>query len=335
MTIAARDDVTEFALSALPAPFQGKPRIASILASVTNRVQDLETVAYEIITLRLIESATGIYLDRLGRIVGEPRYGRVDSDYRLGIRGRILANRSNGKHEELRAIVSLLFAGETFSVLESSMALAFVLGSAHTYDEAEQLYRLLDDAAGSGVSIESTFPVSTLGTFRFCSSDGLRTGTDRGFSFTELIDREIDNWTEVGTSYADGDVYSTVTGTSTNIRLDTTIDAHSYVANWKALFSPGTKDWIRVYVVSGIDYLYANCRTKTIGTISGLTGSFDSNGYLNVALPSAGSSAFRVSGVDVDGSPNTTATSGDLLFSIENVRCNAAIGGVFRSVIGG
>lgn len=54
-----------------------------------------------------IERAPGVWLDNLGRILGEPRRGRGDYEHRRGLRVRVLVNRSSGTPAELARIARL------------------------------------------------------------------------------------------------------------------------------------------------------------------------------------------------------------------------------------
>ena len=54
-----------------------------------------------------IERAPGVWLDNLGRIVGEARRGRGDYEYRRGLRVRVLVNRSSGTAPQLARIARL------------------------------------------------------------------------------------------------------------------------------------------------------------------------------------------------------------------------------------
>lgn len=85
-----------------------KPRIMSILRGEAAQYQAIEDACWQLLTEFGVDSATGWALDVLGRIVGEPRQGALDADYRLRVRARIRVNRSDGTIEDVIEVVRLL-----------------------------------------------------------------------------------------------------------------------------------------------------------------------------------------------------------------------------------
>jgi hypothetical protein len=81
--------------------FRGKPVIEGLLDSFTGQVQELEVAVFDVILLRLLPNAALAQLDTLGALVGEPREGRSDTDYREAIKLRIRVNRAQGKAEDV------------------------------------------------------------------------------------------------------------------------------------------------------------------------------------------------------------------------------------------
>lgn len=61
----------------------------------------------------LARGVGGDLLDKLGKIVGQPRNGMVDTDYLVLITARIAANRSDGRRESLIRLAKLLVPGAT------------------------------------------------------------------------------------------------------------------------------------------------------------------------------------------------------------------------------
>lgn len=92
------------ALNRLITQFQGKPNIAALLQTMAEPACALEDAYQALLTKRGVNTATGVQLDRLGGIVGQPRSGLSDDTYRRYLRARILANRSTGALEDLIAI---------------------------------------------------------------------------------------------------------------------------------------------------------------------------------------------------------------------------------------
>lgn len=94
--------------------FRGKPAIEGFLSAWIAPLQELENVLWDVINLRVLSVATNAQLDTLGDLVGEPRLGRTDTDYRAAIRVRIKVNRSKGQSEDVLQVAKLLDAACTY-----------------------------------------------------------------------------------------------------------------------------------------------------------------------------------------------------------------------------
>jgi len=88
--------------------FRGRLVIEGLLKALTRRVQELETLTWELTQAKLWANAAGVWLDNIGRIVGEPRLLRSDAEYRIAIQVRILVNRSKGRAEDMIKIARLI-----------------------------------------------------------------------------------------------------------------------------------------------------------------------------------------------------------------------------------
>ena len=99
---------TGLALAKLLSQYKRKPRIAALVSAFTDQCQELEDVLWDLLTKRTIDGSEGIQLDNIGKIVGQPRLGLDDEDYRIFLRVRIRLNFSNGTPEDMLAIAGLL-----------------------------------------------------------------------------------------------------------------------------------------------------------------------------------------------------------------------------------
>lgn len=87
--------------------FKEKPKLEAWLRTYLRQVQKLEAAVWEVVDLRLLDNATGIQLDRIGRIVGRGRGDMVDEVYRQAIRAQIRINRSEGTPLDLSQVADL------------------------------------------------------------------------------------------------------------------------------------------------------------------------------------------------------------------------------------
>ncbi len=91
--------------------FRGQHSVRGILNSFLSQVQEVEDATFAVISGRILDAAVDAQLDSLGDLVGEPRKGRSDTDYREAIRLRIRVNRSNGRAEDVIDVVRIATSG--------------------------------------------------------------------------------------------------------------------------------------------------------------------------------------------------------------------------------
>lgn len=108
-------DHDEAALARLAEQFKEKPKLAAFLSVFHRQVQEAEDAFWQLYEGRWVTSATGYVLDLLGKIVGQPRDGASDAEYRSRIVARVKANRSSGTLPELISIFSGLVPSGLFN----------------------------------------------------------------------------------------------------------------------------------------------------------------------------------------------------------------------------
>ena len=107
-TLAELTSHCESALSLLIGQYQDSPKLQALICGYADRVQALELGLVGVYERGLsIDRASGDALDLIGRILREARDGRADIPYRRALAVRILVNRSQGRLEDLIAIVRL------------------------------------------------------------------------------------------------------------------------------------------------------------------------------------------------------------------------------------
>jgi hypothetical protein len=82
----------------------------AIPSSCCSGAQQLEDVHWDLLVGCTLDNSTGDQLDQWGDIVGEPRGGLEDWDYRVFIKARIMANRCTGTLDELIRIFQIVTA---------------------------------------------------------------------------------------------------------------------------------------------------------------------------------------------------------------------------------
>jgi hypothetical protein len=125
--IAGEDDIREGAqildhgtdaVNHLIPDYDRKPRVEAFLFAAGAQLTQVEAQLVELHRMKSLDYASGIFVDILGDIVGEPRKGRTDDEYKRYIRIRILVNRSKGKIGDLYAIALLALSGNTIVINE-------------------------------------------------------------------------------------------------------------------------------------------------------------------------------------------------------------------------
>lgn len=99
------------------------PYLKALAKSYLLQLQDVEDAAFEVILERSLDNATGVVLNFLGAIVGQPRTSSDDERYRTAIRARIAINLSDGSPEDIIRVVRLILVnGEDFRIIEEPPA---------------------------------------------------------------------------------------------------------------------------------------------------------------------------------------------------------------------
>jgi hypothetical protein len=145
--------VTE-ALARLKAQFADKPKFQFVVDMLARQVQEIEDAFADSISMNLLANASGYLLDRLGKIVGQPRLNFSDAQYRLAIAARIKANRSSGTIEEIYGVLIALVPTGTWNVQgDEDHSGSVVVTLVETIDEglATVVAALLRESRAGGV----------------------------------------------------------------------------------------------------------------------------------------------------------------------------------------
>lgn len=105
------------AVSALLGQDLNKRVIVALTEAVGATCQTVEDAAFDFATGMPFSVATGAALDWWGALVGQPRLGLVDADYRRVIAARILVNRCDGSVDAISKIVqTIIGVGRAWTV---------------------------------------------------------------------------------------------------------------------------------------------------------------------------------------------------------------------------
>lgn len=194
MTITQTTDHKAEALALLLEQFKNKATLAALLNANMIQVQELEDVFFDIMAKLVLSVAVGDQLDIFGKIVVEPRLGRTDGVYAAFIAARILINRSNGRVEEINAVLAIVLpvtTGGTFRVhdrADGSFYLEETTAGGSVFD-TPTITALLRELKGGGIGSQLTFLPSAqsappFGIFHFADADVAQADSVNGFSST-------------------------------------------------------------------------------------------------------------------------------------------------------
>lgn len=107
--------------------FKGLPNIDAIVQALAFQAQELEESGQALLLLLSIDDCTGAQLRMLGVRVGQPYAGEDDETFRLYLRARIAANRSDGNTEALYAVFRAMLGAAIVQSLVQSPIKSFQL----------------------------------------------------------------------------------------------------------------------------------------------------------------------------------------------------------------
>lgn len=149
-----------------------RPRLAALMAAICAQVQDLEDRLFDAWLSRPITVATGDGLDLWGELLGEPREGAADGEYRGFLQARLIVLRSTGRIDELLLVAGLISAGvATYSTAyPAGYRIAVEVGDVMSDALAARVVRTLDAMRPAGVGADVVELVT--GGFRFDVTPG-------------------------------------------------------------------------------------------------------------------------------------------------------------------
>lgn len=171
--------------SRLYTQFRNKVTWEKWVVLLGRQFQDLEDATQTLFSFFDIDNVSGLQLDLIGRVVGQPRNGVSDADYRLYLRARIATNRSTGTPEDLYRVFRALFGASIGLVVTTSnigvKAFALRVKGVITHAQAAIGLSFLRDAKESGARALLEWQESVdANLFRFDSGPGFDVGVFAG-----------------------------------------------------------------------------------------------------------------------------------------------------------
>ncbi len=120
MAVTHVTDIVAQTVAKLRQQDKGKEKIERFLSIIAAPFQEIEDAAWQLFTQRGIDTAVGVQLDRIGKIIGQPRDGRTDEVYRRFLSARIVVNKSGGTVDEILRVAELVLDDEDVTLTLAS-----------------------------------------------------------------------------------------------------------------------------------------------------------------------------------------------------------------------
>lgn len=137
--------------------YKNKVKVEGTVEAIVTPLQEIEDVLLALKMERWIDSAIGVQLDKIGRIVGATRdVGQNDDDFRLVIKAQIIMNLNQGTPEEIIAAAKFFIGSAFIWYLEVYPAAVDIFSSTVIAEENRAKIRAqLKKFLPAGVSLDS------------------------------------------------------------------------------------------------------------------------------------------------------------------------------------
>lgn len=155
--------LTNDGISLLLSQFSESSKLKALIHSL---VQPLEEALTAIESLKLslyIDKASGDVLDTIGTILNQFRNNLSDADYGAWLKVRILLNNNSGTAEDIKRILSVLYAGYGgFELHESTGYLNVFLQKEPTFTTMKVIQAIIKKAVPMGVRTKVQVGISKI-----------------------------------------------------------------------------------------------------------------------------------------------------------------------------
>lgn len=177
------------AIKRLLQQYKEKPRIEFVVSSLTEEVQNIENMLFDLLNNRSINTAIGIQLDRLGTILGIEREGLSDEDYRARLKIKVVQNVSSGEPDRLISVYAFLINATQVQFQEHYPAGCALMGRGVIPSGQETLlYTEIQRITPAGVRVDY------IGTY----------DANESFAMTDSIDSTADGFGDLTDALAGG-----------------------------------------------------------------------------------------------------------------------------------
>jgi len=172
MTPEHDTQIVERAATYFRSHYKSKANMQALLASYTNRLQEVEDLLWSMLIGMLLDNAVGVNLDIIGKLVGQTRISSDDELYRRAIKARVRINISQGQPEDLYYVIRVMVPGSTFTYLDVYPAQIIIeIDDSMSTNDPNLLAIFLWATRAAGVGLRLWYNVSGDNTFAFSGGD--------------------------------------------------------------------------------------------------------------------------------------------------------------------
>lgn len=178
--------------------YRGLSKFSALVGELGDRAQEAETAIFGLLGVLELGTATGVWLERLGGIVGERRQASADAAYRRYVLARVQANKSSGTVEDLIAVCTEWHGAPCDVVITdcppAGIQLDFREWSASSgsvsigHDEWVRLVKLLSATKAAGVGVDVLYVEDAIDAFTFSSGSTVEVDATFGLDGGGLAD---------------------------------------------------------------------------------------------------------------------------------------------------
>ena len=124
--------------------FKNKEDYLKLLTIFLEELQEVSNALTDLSKIKDLDTVTGIWLDYIGKIVGEPRAGRGDILYRKALKLRVAINTSDGTAPVVYEIIKTYTESDKIRVAEGILSYGQLIFNGTVNDDLS-LWRLVQD----------------------------------------------------------------------------------------------------------------------------------------------------------------------------------------------
>jgi len=133
--------------------FLDKDNFNKLIQLFLEQVQEIELATLSIADQKNINTAIGVWLDYIGKIVGEARKSRTDAQYRLALLLKVASNNSDGTPNIIIDITKQQTGSTNSRIIDYFPASLFNVIQIDEGVDTTGLYNLIDNIKPAGVSV--------------------------------------------------------------------------------------------------------------------------------------------------------------------------------------